>query len=165
MYDTGTRVRAKNIWGEEFGRISRTSQTYQVQGRKGIVGVVAAGETGSFSKAKAANSCHLHYWYIILFSIALGTNCSTGTPGVDNKMQCDLLSKEFYFQHISLNDVLREKSDDRTYLHAKFVKDCLEEEVKVPTQLAICLLESKIDKGIKGEVNQSFLASNSLALQ
>lgn len=48
-----------------------------------------------------------------------------------------------------MNKVLREKSDDKTYLHAKFVKDCLAEEVKVPTQLAISLLESKINEGIK----------------
>jgi putative hydrolase of HD superfamily len=47
-----------------------------------------------------------------------------------------------------LNEVLREKSDDKTYLHAKFVKECLEEEVKVPTQLAISLLESKINEGM-----------------
>lgn len=48
-----------------------------------------------------------------------------------------------------MNEVLREKSDDETYLHAKFVKDCLEEGVKIPTQLAVSLLESKINDGIK----------------
>lgn len=45
--------------------------------------------------------------------------------------------------------MLREKADDQTYLHAKFVRDCLEEEVNVPTQLAISLLEWKINEGIK----------------
>jgi hypothetical protein len=56
---------------------------------------------------------------------------------------------EFGFQLISLNEVLREKADDKTYLHAKFVKECLEEEVRVPTQLAISLLELKIIEGRK----------------
>jgi hypothetical protein len=45
--------------------------------------------------------------------------------------------------------VLYEKSDDKTYLHAKFVKECLEEEVRVLTQLVISLLELKIIKGVK----------------
>lgn len=79
----------------------------------------------------------------------LGTNYHTGAPGVDKKTQCDLLSKGFGFQHISLDDVLREKANDQTYLHAKFVRDCLEEEVNVPTQLAVSLLEWKINEGVK----------------
>ncbi|KAE8441379.1 hypothetical protein EG329_005006 [Mollisiaceae sp. DMI_Dod_QoI] len=72
-----------------------------------------------------------------------------GTSGVDTKTQCDLLCKGFDFQHISLRDVLREKAADQTYLHAKFVRDCLEEDVNVPTQLAISLLELKINEGRK----------------
>lgn len=48
-----------------------------------------------------------------------------------------------------MNKVLREKSDDKTYLYAKFVKECLKEEVRVPTQLAISLLKLKIIEGIK----------------
>ena len=46
-------------------------------------------------------------------------------------------------------DVLREKSNDSTYLHAEFVKACLEENVAVPTGLAISLLEEKIEHGMK----------------
>ena len=53
--------------------------------------------------------------------------------------------------------MLREKADDPTYLHAKFVRDCLEEEVNVPTQLAISLLEWKINKGILEEKRWSLL--------
>ena len=51
------------------------------------------------------------------------------------------------FQHISLEDVLREKSDDQTYLHAEFVKDCLND---VSRELIISLLERKINEGIEG---------------
>lgn len=48
-----------------------------------------------------------------------------------------------------MDDVLREKSDDLTYPHAKFVKDCLEEKVEVPTELKISLLERNINEGIE----------------
>jgi hypothetical protein len=47
-----------------------------------------------------------------------------------------------------MDDVLREKSDDQTYLHAEFVKDCLKEKVDVPRDLTISLLERKINEGI-----------------
>lgn len=85
---------------------------------------------------------------LVLVSLVL-TNYLTGTSGVDTKTQCDLLCKGFDFQHTSLRDVLREKAADQTYLHAKFVRDCLEEDVNVPTQLAISLLELKINEGRK----------------
>jgi hypothetical protein len=42
---------------------------------------------------------------------------------------------------------LREKSELATYPHAKFVKDCLEEGIDVPRDLAINLLEEKISEG------------------
>jgi hypothetical protein len=47
-----------------------------------------------------------------------------------------------------LDDIVREKSDDQTYLHAEFLRDCLTEKVDVPTDLAIGLLEGKINEGI-----------------
>jgi len=114
-----------------------------------MVRVAAAGETGSLPKAKTANSSYLYPRYILPVLVALSTDYSTGAPGVDKKTQCDLLAKEFGFQHIYLGDVLRERSDNQTYLHAKFLKDCLEEDVHVPIQLAISLLEWKINEGIK----------------
>ncbi len=78
-----------------------------------------------------------------------GADCDTGPPGTGKKTQCALLCQKFGFQHISLDDVLREKSDDQTYLHAKFVKDCLEEKVDVPRELIVNLLEKKINKGVE----------------
>jgi len=48
-----------------------------------------------------------------------------------------------------LDDVLREKSDDQSYLHAEFLKECLTEKANVPTELAISLLEGKINEGIE----------------
>lgn len=73
----------------------------------------------------------------------------TGPPGIGKKTQCDLLCEKFGFQHISLEDVLRESSDDRTYPHAEFLKDCLREKVDVPKELTISLLERKINAGIE----------------
>ncbi|KAL8765919.1 MAG: hypothetical protein Q9209_007162 [Squamulea sp. 1 TL-2023] len=70
-----------------------------------------------------------------------------GAPGVGKKTQCALLCQKFGFQHISLNDVLHERSNDPTYPHAEFVKDCIEEKVDVPRELAINLLERKINEG------------------
>lgn len=62
------------------------------------------------------------------------------------KTQCTLLSKEFGFQHISLDEVLCQKSHDQTYLHAQYVNDCLAEGVDVATELAIDLLGRKINE-------------------
>ena len=114
-----------------------------------MVSVVATGETSPLLKAEMANSYHLCYWYISLVSSASGTDSGTGASGVGNKTQCTLLSQKFGFQHISLNDILREKSDDQMYLHTKFLKDCLTEKVNVPTDLVISLLEGKINEGIE----------------
>lgn len=114
-----------------------------------MVGVVATGETSPFLKAETANSCHLCYWYISSVSLASDTDSGTGASGVGKKTQCTLLSQKFSFQHISLNDVLREKSDDQSYLHAEFLKECLTEKANVPTDLTISLLEGKINEGIE----------------
>lgn len=112
--------------------------------------IVAAGKASSLLKAKTANSCYLCHWYIPFTVTGHScTDCGTGAPGVGKRTQCALLSQRFGFQHISLDDVLREKSDDQTYIHAEFVKDCLEENVNVPTELAISLLERKINEGIE----------------
>ena len=122
-----------------------------------MVRIVATGETGPPLKARTANSCYLLHWYILLVSLALGADCDQGAPGIGKKTQCALLCQKFGFQHISLDDVLREKSDDQTYPHAEFVKDCLEEKVDVPRELKINLLERKINKGIEGGKNWSLV--------
>lgn len=72
-----------------------------------------------------------------------GADCGTGTPGIGKKTQCALVCQKFGSQQVSLDDVLREKSDDQTYLHAEYLKDCLKEKVDVPGELGISLLESK----------------------
>ena len=114
-----------------------------------MVRIITVGETGLLLKAKTANSYNLSYWYILSVSLAPGVNCDTGAPGIDKKTQCALLRQKFRFQYISLDDVLREKSDDQTYPYAEFVKDCLEEKVDVLRDLKISLLERKINKGIE----------------
>ncbi|KAK3173428.1 hypothetical protein OEA41_006757 [Lepraria neglecta] len=72
-----------------------------------------------------------------------------GATGVGKRTQCTLLFEEFGFQHISLGDVLRERSNDHTYPHADFLENCLDESVKIPTGLSISLLEKSITKGMK----------------
>ncbi|KAF2256579.1 P-loop containing nucleoside triphosphate hydrolase protein [Trematosphaeria pertusa] len=72
-----------------------------------------------------------------------------GGPGAGKGTQCALLSEEFGFQSIDLDELLREKADDPTYSHAKFIRRCIEEDVQVPVQLAISLLEAKINKGVR----------------
>lgn len=69
-------------------------------------------------------------------------------PGCPTRLmtQYALLSQKFGFQHISMDDVLREKSDDQTYPHAELVKDCLEEEVDVPREVTVSLLERKMPR-------------------
>ena len=114
-----------------------------------MVRIVAAGETGPLLEAKTANSCSLLYWYILLASLAPGADYDTGAHGVGKRTQCAVLCQKFRFQYISLDDVLRERSDDLTYPHARFVKDCLEEKIEVPRELKISLLERKINKGIE----------------
>ena len=52
-------------------------------------------------------------------------------------------------QYIFVDDVLREKSNDQTYPHAEFVKDCLKEEVDVPSDLKVSLLKRKINRGVE----------------
>ena len=87
---------------------------------------------------------------VSLLSLTIpGADYDAGPPGAGKKTQCALLCQKFGFQHISLDDVLREKSDDPTYLHAKFLKDCLEEKVDVPRELKVSLLEKKINKGVE----------------
>lgn len=114
-----------------------------------MVNPVAGGETSPFFEAKTANLCYFLHRYILSLYPASGVDCNTGPPSIDMKTQSALLCQEFKFQHISLDDILREKSDDQTYLHADFVKDCLRENVEVPRDLKICLLEMKINEGIK----------------
>ena len=84
----------------------------------------------------------------LLSLILLSADCDTGTSGSGKKTQCGLLCQKFGFQHVYLEDVLREKSNDQTYLHAEFLKDCLEENVDVPRELRINLLERKISEGL-----------------
>ena len=115
-----------------------------------MVRIVTAGETGPLLKAKTANSCYLLHWYNLLVSLAPGADCDTDAPGIDKKTQCALLCQKLGFQHVSLDDIIREKSGDQTYPHAEFLKDCLKEKVDVPRELKISLLERKINEGIEG---------------
>jgi len=114
-----------------------------------MVSIVAAGETGSLLEAETASPYYILYWYNIYLSLITSADCDTGAPGIGKKTQCTLLCRKLEFQYISLDDILREMSDDPTYPHAEFVKSCLEEKVDVPRELSISLLERKINEGIE----------------
>lgn len=73
---------------------------------------------------------------------------STGDPKIC-ETQCARLSAEFGFQHISLEQILVDKSKEESYRHADFLTDCLKDEVDVPVDLVIGLLESKIEEGME----------------
>ena len=114
-----------------------------------MVKVIATREAGPFLKARTANPRYFRHWYIILVLLKPVANCNTGAPGTGKKTQCTLLCENIGYQHVVMGDVLREKSDDQTYPHAKFVKDCLKEKVNVPKELMIGLLEGKINQGME----------------
>jgi putative hydrolase of HD superfamily len=63
--------------------------------------------------------------------------------------QCALLSKQFGFQTTTLDEVLREKANDDTHPCAKYIQHCIQEDIQVPIQLAISILERKINEGIQ----------------
>ena len=114
-----------------------------------MVGIIAAGAADSLLATETARSRYLPHWYILSTPLVSGTDCDEGPSGIDKKLQYALLCQEFESQHISLDDLLREKSDDQTYPHAEFVKNCLEEKVDVPRELKINLLDRKIHQGIE----------------
>ena len=79
-----------------------------------------------------------------LSNTKLFTEYIIGAPSAGRKTQCALLSKEFGAQQISLPELFYEKSNDQAYPHAKFLRDCLEHNVNVPTDLTTNLVEKKI---------------------
>ena len=112
-------------------------------------GIATAGETESSLKETTADSCHLRHWYSLPRMCRPGADSITGATGVGKRTQCTLLSEKLGFKHISLKDVIRERSNDHTYPHAHFLKDCLDESVNVPTGLSISLLEESIKKCVE----------------
>lgn len=69
--------------------------------------------------------------------------------GVGKDTQCARLSKQFEFQTTTLDEALREKADDPSHPCAKYIQHCIQEKVQVPVQLAISILERKINEGIQ----------------
>ncbi|KAM0794840.1 hypothetical protein BDR22DRAFT_814463, partial [Usnea florida] len=63
--------------------------------------------------------------------------------------QCARLSEELGFQNISLEHVLAEKSKETSYRYSGLLTDCLKDEVDIPVDLVISLLESKIEDAIQ----------------
>ncbi|KIW44381.1 uncharacterized protein PV06_05393 [Exophiala oligosperma] len=67
-----------------------------------------------------------------------------GGPFAGKKTHCTLLSNQFGVRHLSMTDIFYNMSIDQTYPHAEFLRDCLEHNMTVPTDLAIKVLEKTI---------------------
>ena len=70
--------------------------------------------------------------------------------------QSTFLPQGFDIEHITLDDVLREKSEDQSYPHAEFLRGSLKAEVDLPISLIIDSLEKKISEGTRWTVVSGF---------
>jgi len=77
------------------------------------------------------------------------TDCDTGVFEIDKKIQYVFLYQIFEFQHIFINNILRKKSDNQSYLYAEFVKNCFKKKIDISRKLKINLFEKKINKKIE----------------
>jgi putative hydrolase of HD superfamily len=69
--------------------------------------------------------------------------------GVGKDTLWAFLSKQVRFQITTLEEALREKANDFTHPCAKYLQHCIQEKVQVPVQLAISILERKINEGLQ----------------
>lgn len=67
----------------------------------------------------------------------------------DPNIQAALTSSETWLQFLSLDSILRKKAEDQAYIHAEFLRQCLEEELPVPRSLSVNLLEQTIQEGLQ----------------
>ena len=63
--------------------------------------------------------------------------------------QQDSPADEAWLQCLSLEGALRERSEDPTFLHAEYLKHCLEEGLPVPIDLVVNILDRKIEEGAR----------------
>lgn len=110
---------------------------------------------GLLRQERSAHLSKRKWWLSVIFVTGMASSSqlssmltSTGDLSVC-ETQCARLSEEFGFQHISLKHLLGKKSQEQSCRWAEFLTDCLKEEVNVPVDLVISLLESKIKEGIE----------------
>lgn len=148
MFDTSTQIRAKNIRKKRPWRISKIFTETQFFRKNNVIKFIAEWKTGSSCETKTTNFRNFFHWHIALFCSITNIDCNIDPSGIDKKTQSILLCQKFEFQHIFLNAVLHEKSDDQTYFHAGFVKNCFRKNVNVFRKIKINLLEKKVNKRI-----------------
>lgn len=151
VFDTSTRTWAKNIWGEGPWRISGT--VIKISSPEGkSLRTCCRRRNKSISRSK--NGEFVFSSSSVYLITLPGLRCWLQYRPAQNWHEDTISSSMpgiWVSAHI-LGWILREKSDDQLYLHAAFVKDCLRENVDVPRDLKICLLEKKVNEGIeKGE--------------
>ncbi|KAI9674643.1 MAG: HD domain-containing protein 2 [Bathelium mastoideum] len=65
------------------------------------------------------------------------------------KPHCASLAQELDFQYIAIDDLVRAKSRDCSYQHAKFVGTYVDEDLELPVGLITELVEKSIEEGIR----------------
>lgn len=77
-------------------------------------------------------------------------NVSGHVPS-DLQPRLQALCENLGIEHISMQETLQSKGADRSYCHAPFVRNCLRDNVDVPTDLKVSLLSQRIDTCIELE--------------
>ena len=98
---------------------------------------------------------------------SLINNCANpgiGLPILDADQRI-LLKRDIDLQHIFLDDVFREKANDQEFPHFKFVEFCLKNELQFPTDLAIDVIESKINERGEGGEGDKWKVVYGLSMQ
>ncbi|KAK4119955.1 hypothetical protein N657DRAFT_580845 [Parathielavia appendiculata] len=73
-----------------------------------------------------------------------------GLPSVlDDPVQQAFAADEAWLQCLFWESAIRERSEDPTFLHAKYLKHCLEQGLPVPTDLVVNILDMKIEEGAR----------------
>lgn len=73
-----------------------------------------------------------------------------GLPSVpDSLVQQAFAADETWLQCLFLESVVRKWSEDPMFLHAEYLKGCLEEGLPVPTDLVVNILDRKVEEGAR----------------
>ncbi|KAK0106682.1 HD domain-containing protein 2 [Cadophora gregata f. sp. sojae] len=67
-----------------------------------------------------------------------------GTPGSGEMFQAEALAENAGFKVIAVEEIIREKSTDKDYLHQEFLAECIANSVRTPIVLLVGILEEKI---------------------
>lgn len=72
-----------------------------------------------------------------------------GFPSVPDAPIQVSAADETWLQCLSLESVIRERSEDPMFLHAEYLRHCLVEGLPIPTDLVVNILDDKIEEGAR----------------